>query len=51
MKKARHNKRTIPNILYGDPYPIELEYSRRRLLPSEGYYKCFIPYKLYLHPQ
>ena len=35
----------------GEPCPIELEYPRRGLLPSEGYYQYFISYKLYPRPQ
>ena len=38
-------------ISFGEPCPIELEYPRRGLLPSEGYYQCFISYKLYPWPQ
>ena len=43
MKKAQKKR--------GEPCPIELEYPRRGLLPSEGYYQYFISYKLYPRPQ
>ena len=39
MKKARHNKRAIPNIIYGEPAHINLELLFRDLFVLRNRFK------------